>query len=200
MLVAISPGATMSAPDSWPVPGPATTIAPVCSPRDTAGQRLAKLAAKYPTIEGFIDSGLNTPGRRFRGVASAANRFFVRANREPQDFELRLVPVSSVQPSQCGEDYVNSSSLNTAANLRNVDAGTADVFDVFDGDLNPIVVAGNGVIVDGNHRHAAHRLNNEANILALVPVGKGNGQIRNLEAAYLAARDGQLDSLKWQAT
>ena len=79
----------------------------------------------------------------------AANAILRRLGKPPVEFELREVPVADIKPSQFGEDYENASSRELARKTAN--GQPSDRWQ----DNWPIAVDGAGVIIDGNHRHAA---------------------------------------------
>jgi hypothetical protein len=99
-----------------------------------------------------------------------------RKSGASHDYELRMMPVESVKPTQAGEDYLNDSSRYTAKELK-----TKDIYNIHrTNDALPIILDEAGNIADGNHRHAAAVLNGEKVIPALVPIGKGSGKVINL--------------------
>lgn len=65
------------------------------------------------------------------------------------EYELKHLPLSSVTPSQHGEDYKNDSSTGLSKHIGTF--GSSGRF----ADYAPIAVDEKGVITDGNHRHAA---------------------------------------------
>ena len=79
-------------------------------------------------------------------------------------FEMKLVPVKDITPSQFGEDYDNASSRELAKYIAKPGSSGRKE------DYAPIIVDENGVIFDGNHRHFAHVLAGLEWIPALVPV------------------------------
>ena len=112
-----------------------------------------------------------------KDVFSAISR---RAQAAPDvDFELRTIKTSDAVPTQVGEDYLNSSSMETARKIGK--AQTIQEIDRVE-DVLPIRLDENMRIIDGNHRHAAAILNKDEYIQALVPVGKGTGKVINLES------------------
>lgn len=150
---------------------------------------------RYDSFKEFTDPNLNTPGgRRYPAAIKAANELLEREHgMEPQDFELRVVKVSDVAPNQFDEDYINDSSRETARKMKlasghSLDDDYYDLRDFMESqrleDWNPISIKADGGMIDGNHRHAAHVLNGEKEILAFVAIGKGTGKIRNLREAY----------------
>ena len=108
-------------------------------------------------------------------IAAINRNVFSRKSGASQDYELRMMPVDSVKPTQAGEDYLNDSSRYTAKELK-----TKDIYNIHrTEDALPIILDEAGNIADGNHRHAAAVLNGEKVIPALVPVGKGTGKVIN---------------------
>jgi hypothetical protein len=144
-------------------------------------QRAHNIADRYVEFDEFGDPQLNTPvGRMYRALRNA------RRAEVGKDYELKFVPIDKVKPTQSGEDYSNPSSENTAQQFRDIASGELAVSDVRQEDLNPIIIDSNGFIVDGNHRHAAHRMTGAKTILALVPKPGKNGrrQITNAREFY----------------
>lgn len=91
------------------------------------------------------------------------------------DYEIRDIPHGDAKPIQTGEDYLNDSSRETARRIK-----SGEVLETRAEDVLPIRLNRDGKIVDGHHRHAAAGINGESSMLAMVPVGKGPGRIRNL--------------------
>lgn len=154
-----------------------------------AVSRMRSIVSRYRSFEEFTDPQMKTPGGRLwpeAAKAANANRGST-AVKEPQDWEVRVLKVADITPSQTGEDYKNTSSEYTAQALKEFapdpDEDLGDAIHRVE-DLNPIAVNEKLEIIDGNHRHAAHVMNGEKHILALVPVGKGTGRITNLEQVY----------------
>jgi hypothetical protein len=137
--------------------------------RGLSWQRFQEWSATYASFEDWNQGNLNTPGRQIR---FAGERF--------NDYELRLVPVADIVPSQSGEDYLNDSSRETARRMK-----TGTVVEARTADLAPILLEKDGrTLLDGNHRHAAATLNGDREILAIVPIGPGTGQVVNLREFY----------------
>lgn len=161
--------------------------------------RLRMDVSRYNSFEDFTDPALrNATGNRWKRAAASANAILKHQKEKPQDFELRTLSVKDVKPSQTGEDYVNDSSKQTAKKLKEFskhkdDAPDSDELRFFlEGqrmeNINPIAVDSNLKIIDGNHRHAAHEINKEKFIVAMVAVGPGSGKIRNLRETFDALR------------
>ena len=137
--------------------------------RGLSWQRFQEWSDTYASFEDWNQGNLNTPGRQIR---FAGERF--------NDYELRLVPVADIVPSQSGEDYLNDSSRETARRMK-----TGTVVEARTADLAPILLEKDGrTLLDGNHRHAAATLNGDREILAIVPIGPGTGQVVNLRKFY----------------
>lgn len=107
-----------------------------------------------------------------------------------QDFEVREVPLDQMTLRQTGEDYVNDSSRTTAKNLKSGDAVAKRAEDVL-----PIQLNDKGEVMDGHHRHAAASMNGEKSILAMVPVGPGEGRITNLAQFKGEGQAGATDTI-----
>lgn len=122
--------------------------------RSPAVDRFEKALKEAPNVEGVLRERLKTSG---------------------ENFEIREVPMDSVTLRQTGDDYLNDSSRTTAKNIKAGDAVAKRPEDVL-----PIQLTADGAIKDGHHRHAAASMNGEKSILALVPVGPGDGSITNL--------------------
>lgn len=137
--------------------------------RGLSWQRFQEWSEQFPTFAEWNDRVMNTPGR-----------LIVGRPKNGQNYELRLVPVASIKPNQSGEDYLNDSSRETA---RRIKAGS--VVEARPDDLAPILLEKDGrTLLDGNHRHAAATLNGDREILAIVPIGPGTGQVVNLREFY----------------
>jgi hypothetical protein len=137
--------------------------------RGLSWQRFQEWSEQFPTFAEWNDRVMNTPGR-----------LIVGRPKNGQNYELRLVPVASIKPNQSGDDYLNDSSRETA---RRIKAGT--VVEARPADLAPILLEKDGrTLLDGNHRHAAATLNGDREILAIVPIGPGTGQVVNLREFY----------------
>jgi len=128
--------------------------------------------------------------------AWAANQIRKRQGKPPVDYELKLVPLDSVKPSQHGEDYINDSSKELA---RKVAGGKRSDRQQ---DNDPIALDESGNIVDGNHRHAAATMNGEKAIWAIVPkqpsitprLGPPGGGENSNEGAAFAEKKKKEDS------
>ena len=109
------------------------------------------------------------------------------------NYRMELVDISTVKPT---EDSDNASSKALAVKLkeanklqRKKDPGEYEIEDFVSNraaDFNPILLDNKRNILDGNHRYAAHVMNNEKKILAFVPSGKGTGKVVNIKEFYLA--------------
>lgn len=185
-----TPVAPTPPPQPTPQPSPESVEQPAAAPvnpanANSAGLRAAQTAAaRYKTLKEFTDPSLNTPGRQWSGAARQANIIRERQGKTPQDYEIRAVPVDSIHPTQQGDDYDNSSSRHTAEQLKK---GNPDQRPE---DYNPVALDENGNIADGNHRHAAAKMNGDTHILAMVPVGVGSGKITNVPQAYEQLKGG----------
>lgn len=177
------PGETAARSECTPQQGPANRL-PSTHPSGKGDAQvspyLGRVVSQYRTYDQFNDPAFNTPGRRWPRIAAEGNRRL----GSPQDYELRMLPIGGVTPSQSGEDYLNDSSRELANTLRGVSNETIDLEDTRPEDLDPILVDSTNMILDGNHRHAAHTLNGDQTIAALVPVGPGTGKIRNMRQVY----------------
>ena len=78
------------------------------------------------------------------------------------DYELRMVPLDKITPSQTGEDYDNDSSRELSRHIG--EFGKSGRLQ----DYEPIIVDKNMRILDGNHRHAARKIAGIKYIPALV--------------------------------
>lgn len=99
-----------------------------------------------------------------------ANQMRRRSGKDPLSYQLKLVDVDSVTPSQTGEDYDNASSRDLAERTRGGKLSERRQ------DNYPIAVDENGKIIDGNHRHAAATINGKKKIWAIVPETKPEGE------------------------
>jgi len=103
-----------------------------------------------------------TPGLLEKGIEDELNFLSyvmdetlegVKQQTNPQ---IKRVPLSSIKPSQFGEDYKNPSSEYEAEEFQKILDGSKDVADHRGEDFYPIVVNRlTNKIVDGNHRHYA---------------------------------------------
>ena len=94
-----------------------------------------------------------------------ANAILRMLGKPPSEFELQEVPLSEIKPSQFGEDYDNASSRELARKTANGQPSDRKQ------DNWPIAVDADGVIIDGNHRHAAAAMNGRKAVWALVAKG-----------------------------
>lgn len=138
--------------------------------------RLFKAGAKGVTSrsEALMQQWVTEHPKEF--TASVKKNLAERSRTANLDYELKQVPVGAVKPSQHGADYLNDSSIYTAKELARKNINTIHRKQ----DALPITLDAEGNIVDGNHRHAAAVLNGDETIPALVPVGKGSGEVLNL--------------------
>lgn len=103
-----------------------------------------------------------TPGLLEKGIEDELNFLSdimdetlegVKQQTNPQ---IKRVPLSSIKPSQFGEDYKNPSSEYEAKEFQKILDGSKDVADHREEDFHPIMVNRlTNKIVDGNHRHYA---------------------------------------------
>jgi hypothetical protein len=81
-------------------------------------------------------------------------------NKTIQDFEYKVLLLSSIKPSQSGEDRFNDSSIEAARILREWNEGKVKNDNIgYWNDFRPIVIDKNRNIIDGNHRYTAHEIN-----------------------------------------
>lgn len=101
-------------------------------------------------------------GAAIAAQSQSANAILRRHGKPPCEFELREIPVADIEPSQFGEDYDNASSRELAR--KTAGGKLSDRPE----DNGPIAVDADGVIIDGNHRHAAAVMNGREVVWALV--------------------------------
>jgi hypothetical protein len=101
-----------------------------------------------------------------------------RIKNDAKDYEIKMMDVSKIKPTQFGEDAVNDSSKFTAQQIQN--AKSIENVRRRE-DVLPIKIDEKGNIVDGNHRYAAALMNNEKYIPVLYPIGSGKSQITNFK-------------------
>ena len=136
---------------------------------DASIELLRKITKQnWPDFESFNDTSFNTPTRWMMDSLTGSNH----------NYNIVVLPVKNIKPNQFGEDYINDSSKQTAKNIKKQNT------EIRLGDIMPVILGPNNVISDGNHRHAAAIINDQENILALVPVSSGDGQILNLREFY----------------
>lgn len=82
---------------------------------------------------------------------------------DKSDYVIKEVRVSSLRPTQAGEDYINPSSQYLTSKITKYNAtGRKE-------DYLPVLTDHKGNVLDGNHRHAAHTMAGQETILAFVP-------------------------------
>lgn len=85
--------------------------------------------------------------------ADAANELLVSRGKQPvKDWEIVMLPLDKVHPTQSGEDYDNASSRELARHIGKFGSSGREE------DYWPIAVDEKGNIIDGNHRHAARKI------------------------------------------
>jgi hypothetical protein len=117
----------------------------------------------YQQIPGLLEKGINYGLAHFRAFIKSfykwsgtkdKNEFFNFI--ESLNGEIKRVPLSSIIPSQKGEDYKNASSEYEAEEFKKILNGEKNVEDHRKEDFYPIVVnKRDNKIIDGNHRHYA---------------------------------------------
>jgi len=117
--------------------------------------------------DAWLSLGDSKKKRLAESALRMGNRIADDAGKSLTNPQLMWISVDQVTPSQSGEDYDNESSRSTAKSLKKVANGGEHPYG-YDGDMKPIIVDDQGVIVDGNHRHAAATFNGDREILAWV--------------------------------
>ena len=133
-------------------------FAPVKESKELNVQDLA-----YKQIPGLLEKGINYELAHFRGFMKSSYKWSgPKDKNEFFDFienikgEIKRVPLSSIKPSQSGEDYKNSSSEYEAEEFQKILDGEKNIEDHRKEDFYPILVnKRNNEILDGNHRHYA---------------------------------------------
>jgi hypothetical protein len=134
--------------------------------------KLRLRAAVEPTIPG--DGGLNKRPHQWENNSrirwSDINNWR-KINELPplseSDYVLKEIPLDSVTLLQFGEDYDNDSSRETAKHYYRVHVKGQEPD--YPGDFLPIVIDEEGRIIDGHHRHCAHKILGRKFIWAYVP-------------------------------
>jgi len=106
----------------------------------------------YKQIPGLLEKGIKN---ELKFLSNKINMSFedIKNTTKPQ---IKRVPLSSIEPSQYGEDYENPSSEYEAEEFEKILNGEKDVKNHREEDFNPILVDKNtNKIIDGNHRHYA---------------------------------------------
>lgn len=106
----------------------------------------------YKQIPGLLEKGIKN---ELKFLSNKINMSFedMKNTTKPQ---IKRVPLSSIEPSQYGEDYENPSSEYEAEEFEKILNGEKDVKNHREEDFNPILVDKNtNKIIDGNHRHYA---------------------------------------------
>jgi len=86
-------------------------------------------------------------------------RVLVLKNYDLENYVIKTLPLESIKPTQFGEDYINASSEYEAKVYDRYLKGEIEARDVRKEDFYPIVVdKGTMKILDGNHRHAVHKM------------------------------------------
>ena len=117
----------------------------------------------YKQIPGLLEKGINYGLAHFRGFMKSSYKWSGPKDRnEFFDFienikgEIKRVPLSSIKPSQSGNDYKNSSSEYEAEEFQKILDGEKNIEDHRKEDFYPILVnKRDNKILDGNHRHYA---------------------------------------------
>ena len=91
------------------------------------------------------------------------------------DYEVKILPVDEIKPTQFGEDYINASSEYEAEVYDEYLKGEIEARDVRKEDFYPIVVDKDTMeILDGNHRHAVNTMLNLPKIKTILISKKVN--------------------------
>ena len=117
----------------------------------------------YQQIPGLLEKGINYGLNHFKSFIKSFYKWSgTKDKNEFFDFieslngEIKRVPLSSIIPSQKGQDYKNPSSENEAEEFQKILDGEKNAKDHRLADFYPIVVnKRDNKIIDGNHRHYA---------------------------------------------
>ena len=133
-------------------------FAPVKEAKESNIQDLA-----YKQIPGLLEKGINYELAHFRGFMRSFYKW--SGSKDKNDFfdfienvkgEIKRVPLSSIKPSQSGNDYKNPSSEYEAEEFQKILDGEESVENHRKEDFYPILVnKRDNKILDGNHRHYA---------------------------------------------
>ncbi len=120
------------------------------------------------TFRGYTDTILNEnilPQEKFAQetgqdwVERALHILPHKKDYNTSDYEVKILPVDKIKPTQFGDDYINSSSEYEAEVYDEYLKGERSVEDLRKEDFYPIVVDRDTMeILDGNHRHAVHTM------------------------------------------
>jgi len=155
-------------------------------------RRLHKTCAKFSRDDQMLDEDFNTPARRINEQAAQANGVRERFKKPKADFEIRVVRTKDVTPSQDYDDWMDDHAKNMAGLLRKFNGPQAT--DMMEGEVinvvTPIAIEKGGKLIDGNHRHAAHVINGEDHIVAIVALERpqATGKVVNMTEALQALR------------
>jgi hypothetical protein len=102
----------------------------------------------YQQIPGLLEKGIKNELSFLSNIIKPTNTMFTP--------KIERVSLSSIKPSQYGEDYKNASSEYEAEEFQKILNGEKDIQDHRKEDFYPILVnKKTNKIIDGNHRHYA---------------------------------------------
>lgn len=176
-----------------------TPVPAIANDPNGATVRQQIVAEAFDKFENWGNTNFNTPARSMTDTLTTIRGTVNVDSFTNRDFELRYIKVNQVRVNQWGDGYLNESSKAEAAQFLKLqkagvvgEAGTEAAIDSLGrlADHKPIIVDEFGGLIDGNHRHAAHRMLGNDHILALVPTeGKGTGKIVNLKEFFDDAKN-----------
>jgi ribosomal protein S27AE len=92
-------------------------------------------------------------------IETSLNRLPEKDKYDLKNYDVTILPLNKVKPTQFGEDYINASSKYQAEQYKRYIMGKIDVEDLRREDFFPVVVDADTMgILDGNHRHAVHKM------------------------------------------
>lgn len=110
----------------------------------------------------------------------------LRNKYDIKDYKVVTLPLDKVKPTQFGKEYINPSSEYEAEQYRKYIEGKIGAEDLRKEDFYPIIVDKDTMeIIDGNHRHAVHKMLGIPQIKAILVSKNLNESISPKEAYSL---------------
>jgi hypothetical protein len=92
-------------------------------------------------------------------IETSLNRLPGGDKYDLKNYDVTILPLDKIKPTQFGKDYINASSKYQAEQYKKYIMGEIDIEDLRREDFFPIVVDADTMdILDGNHRHAVHKM------------------------------------------
>jgi nicotinamide mononucleotide adenylyltransferase len=92
-------------------------------------------------------------------IETSLNRLPGGDKYDLKNYDVTILPLDKIKPTQFGKDYINASSKYQAEQYKKYIMGEINIEDLRREDFFPIVVDADTMdILDGNHRHAVHKM------------------------------------------